>query len=428
MNRELSVYLDGAYVGSLAQDRHGLTTFIYDEQYRSQPESTPLSLSMPLHTRQHRRRVVEPFLQGLLPDSEGTLQQWAAQFHVSPRNPFALLRHVGADTPGALQVLPTDQPASDAREQGVELERLTDADVAVLLADMSAHPSEWGARHRGRWSLAGTQPKMALFRDDDGWAIPRDSTPTTHIVKPATIAYPNHAVNEYLCMRAAQLMGLAAAASEVVTLAGHEPVFVTRRYDRRRALSGRWQRLHQEDLCQALSVSPAHKYQSDGGPGISQIASLLTSLPISEGRASSALRFFDALVYNVAIGNTDAHAKNYSLLLHGSDVVLAPLYDLGSIAPYPNPRDLLDDAAMTIGNHSRMNQITTSDWMRVAAMLRLPAETAHERLTEIALGAPDAIRTAALDLPLPPQVVSPIADAIIAYTQRFAGLYKARGV
>ena len=43
----------------------------------------------------------------------------------------------------------------------------------------------------------------------------------------------------------------------------------------------------------------------------------------------------DAIAFNWLIAGTEAHAKNYALLLDGNGAVrLAPLYDLASILPY----------------------------------------------------------------------------------------------
>jgi hypothetical protein len=45
-------------------------------------------------------------------------------------------------------------------------------------------------------------------------------------------------------------------------------------------------------------------------------------------------RFAGALAFNWLIASTDAHAKNYGLLLAGRQIRLAPLYDIASILPY----------------------------------------------------------------------------------------------
>lgn len=138
--------------------------------------------------------AVGAYLTGLLPDSEATLERLGRRYGVSPRNPFALLRHIGRDAAGAVQVLPDGVGASDAASRRGDVEWLSDVDVRSLVGEVAAHPSDWDPRRdAGRWSLAGAQAKVALFRGRDGrWAIPRDSTPTTHVLKPAPAHLRGH--------------------------------------------------------------------------------------------------------------------------------------------------------------------------------------------------------------------------------------------
>lgn len=296
----LVVYLDGTPVGNLVQDDTGRVSFSYHRAYRERRRTVPLSLSMPLAGSIHQQKAVRAFIAGLLPDRPAVLERWGRRYNVSPNNPFALLRHVGMDAAGAVQVLPEEQEPSDAATRQGDIEWLTDDDVAATLTDLAHHPEDWNpGRDTGRWSLAGAQSKIALFRSEDGrWGIPRDSTPTTHILEPSMPDYDGHHLNEHLSLRAAQLLGLPAARSEIMADDRVE-VLVSHRYDRV-LRDGRWVRLHQEDMCQALSVHPSQKYQSDGGPGVGDIARLFRILPAPARRESSG-RFFDYLVYNVAI-------------------------------------------------------------------------------------------------------------------------------
>jgi serine/threonine-protein kinase HipA len=109
----------------------------------------------------------------------------------------------------------------------------------------------------------------------------------------------------------------------------NETAIVIERYDRRRTESG-FIRVHQEDTCQALGVPPTRKYENEGGPGAIAIVDLLRTY--SGEREEDVASFRDALVFNWLIAGTDAHAKNYSLLIGaGGRVRLAPLYDVASI-------------------------------------------------------------------------------------------------
>jgi serine/threonine-protein kinase HipA len=103
-DRTLVVLLEGQRIGELVEDGN-TCAFTYDRAYRSSGV-TPLSLSMPLNHRRYGDETVRPFLWGLLPDNEQVIERWARDYQVSPRNPFALLRHVGADCAGAARFVP----------------------------------------------------------------------------------------------------------------------------------------------------------------------------------------------------------------------------------------------------------------------------------------------------------------------------------
>lgn len=396
-DRALRIYLDGIPTGTVTQSAHGALSFTYDDEYAARDDPTPLSLSLPVVSNRHRDKAIRSYLEGLLPDSEGARQRWGREYNVSPNNPFALLAHVGRDAAGAVQILPPEADPSDAWARTGDIQWLGESEFAELVQVLASHQSDWDpGRFGGRWSLAGAQPKVALFREPASgrFGIPRDSTPTTVIVKPAIAGYARHHINEALCQRAASEAGLLAAESAVMEI-GDVQVLTSTRYDR--LYDGTtWHRVHQEDICQALSVHPSLKYQSDGGPGVGDIADLLNRLPI-EDRAVNAERFFKALAYNVLIGGTDAHAKNYSLVLVGSRAQVSPLYDAASAAPY-NQRERLH-SSMKIGDHWKMLDVTTSDWRKVGRRLGIPADQAVAWVDELRMDLPAAFSRAAAALP-----------------------------
>lgn len=408
-DRSLVAYLDGERIGTVVQTLQGNTTFSYDDDYRMRPDATPLSLSMPLTAPRHASRAITPFLQGLLPDNSLRLQQLASEFGTST-NPFALLTYVGRDAAGAVQLLPPDETSEDAATRRGDVEKLNDEDLSTLIGDIVDNADTWGRRaDDGRWSLAGAQPKVALFRFDDGsWGIPRDSTPTTHILKPAIAPYANHDVNEYVTMAAASSLGLHVADHEILVTSRGDHVFVSRRYDRVQE-HGRWRRLHQEDLCQALSVSPGRKYQIDGGPGVAQVAALFRDdIRDPTQRQQAQRRFFDAIVFAVSAACTDAHAKNYAVMLRGREVHLAPLYDLGTHAPYPSTEPLA--SAMRIGGEYRLDTIGERELLTAAQKLGLTEDTARDRIDTIRGGITPAFARAAAALSDP--FARTVADAV----------------
>lgn len=130
-------------------------------------------------------------------------------------------------------------------------------------------------------------------------------------------------------------------------------------------------------------MPPDKKYQSDGGPGPGRIARLFSLLPNAEDRAHNRERFFDALVFNYAMLGTDAHAKNYSLMLDGDSARLAPLYDLGSHAPYPTRGGVPMRLAMSIGGEYRAAAIDSAMLVDTGVKLGLVTDHARDRVADI---------------------------------------------
>lgn len=346
---------------------------------------------MPVEMSTHKHGVTSAFMWGLLPDNEKVIARWASDYHVSPRNAFALLAHVGEECAGAVQFVQPERV--DEAAAGGHVEWLEPHEVAARIRLLRVDPTAWHAElHHGQFSLAGAQAKIALLRDGMRWGRPSGRIPTTHILKPAIEGFDDHDLNEHLCLRAARLLGLRAAPTEVVEF-DDERAIVVERYDRVRGKECVF-RVHQEDLCQAFGIPPTKEYQNEGGPTPASIVRLLREVD-PEGAASSERAFLDALIFNWLIAGTDAHAKNYSLLLSGRQVRLAPLYDVASALPYPHLDRRRLRLAMTVGGEYRLDWIVGRHWQKLAEELRLEAEMLLRRASELAEGIGGAFATAA---------------------------------
>ncbi|HEX9968511.1 MAG TPA: type II toxin-antitoxin system HipA family toxin, partial [Acidimicrobiales bacterium] len=389
----LVVLMGDEVAGTLVRLADRRLRFDYDSAYRESPDATPLSLSMPTQIPTHRDGVVTPWLWGLLPDNDAVLSRWAREFQVSSADPFGLLATpIGEDCPGTVRFCRPDKVDAALARPG-DVAWLTDDEVGQRLRDLRRDTTAWlGTGFTGQFSLAGAQAKTALLFEAGRWGVPSGGTPTSHILKPAIEGLDDHDLNEHLCLRAAALSGLAVASSRVMRFADQSAV-VIERYDRYRR-DGRLVRIHQEDLVQALAQHPSLKYQRDGGPGPEQIVRLfhLTMPPRSAAAATEA--FVDGLAWNWIIAGTDAHAKNYSLLLQGRDVALAPFYDVASALPYaPDPLDL--HLAMKLGGEYRLKAHRARSWMSTARELGLDPHQVCARVRELAERAPDAFHEAA---------------------------------
>ena len=365
----LVVVADHRIMGEIQRDRRGRLTFVYDDHWRSMDAAYPLSLSMPLVVAEHGHARIEPWLWGLLPDNEAILARWGQRFHVSPRNAFALLSAVGEDCAGAIQLVRPDRVADVLQDEGQQIEWLTEAEIAERLRILRQDQAAWRmARDAGQFSLAGAQPKTALLFDGQRWGVPGGPTPTTHILKPPIDGLDGHAENEHLCLALARALGVPAARSEVREFE-NESAIIVERYDRTR-LPRSIQRLHQEDMCQVLGLPPTKKYQNEGGPGCAELSEAIWTHSGEPG--DDARTFARAIMLNWIIGGTDAHAKNFSMLIGPQGRGrLAPLYDVASILPYDADLRRLK-MATKIGGKYLLEEVQSRHWVKFATEVRLP--------------------------------------------------------
>ena len=148
--------------------------------------------------------------------------------------------------------------------------------------------------------------------------------------------------------------------------------------------------MHQEDICQALSIQPTHKYQNEGGPGIRDIVELLRAN--SSNAAEDVRTFLDSVAFNWIIIGTDAHAKNYALLIGAEGRVrLAPLYDLASVFPYSQIDLQRVKLSMKLGGEYRFRNIQVRHWRRQAEELKVDADELVGRVDDMARRIADAI-------------------------------------
>lgn len=391
---QLVVLLHDAVAGSLLRQAGGRLRFEYDASYRTRADATPLSRSMPLEVATHPDSIVTPWLWGLLPENAAVLARWGRHYQVSASSPFTLLgTPVGEDCAGAVRFCPpTEVDRLIARDGSVEW--LDDSRLETRIRDLRQDATAWlGRDFVGQFSLAGAQAKTALYFDGSRWGVPGGATPTTHILKPAIRGFDDHELNEHICLDAARRVGLLAARTRVDQF-GAESVIVVTRYDRVSGPTG-VRRVHQEDVCQALGVPPSRKYQNEGGPAAADVIALLRrELPPREASVAVA-GFVDALIWNWVIAGTDAHAKNYSLLLSGGSTRLAPLYDIASALPYGTHERKLR-MAMKVGDDYDLFGLW-GRWAKAAAEWDLDGDRLHARVLELAGRAPDAFRDAALE-------------------------------
>ena len=308
----------------------------------------------------------------------------AQQFQVSGQNDFALLDRIGGECAGAVTFLESGK-ALPTPNRDEDIQWLSDEEVIAILDELPRRPMLAG-KDGLRLSLAGAQDKLPVVVDGSRIGLPRNGTPSSHILKPAIHAVENSVANEGFCLALAEAMQLKPAKSSIRTVRDRQFLLVER-YDRAADAEGPRQRLHQEDFCQALGVVPEMKYQNEGGPDLAKCFDLVRR--VTRPSAPQVLRLFDYVIFNALIGNHDAHAKNFSLLYTGKVPVLAPLYDTLSTAMYPT---LTPKMAMKIGSKYKFGEVQARHWDQFAAGAGLARAQAKRRILELARSLPPTAR------------------------------------
>jgi serine/threonine-protein kinase HipA len=384
MTAELVTLLGEHEVGHVRRDWKGRYSFVYADNWRSQPDAYPLSMSMPLSVAEHGHRVVRAFLENLLPDNPVTRDRWISKFHLPEDDLLALLAKVGDDCAGAVRFRLPDRPRLSMEPGSVDW--LDAAQMADRLRGLWNDMAAWRRGDDvGFFTLGGAQAKSAFHFDNGRWGVPTGGIPTTHIVKPGIFGYDAHAENEHFCLALAARLGLPVANSRIEHFEDEVAISVER-FDRLRTRGGIL-RIHQEDLCQALSVLPGDKYESDGGPTPRRIVDVIRAH--AQDPVQDVGSFIAALVYNWLIAGTDAHAKNYSLWIReGGRVNTAPLYDIYSSLPYDKPISKMH-MSMHIAGHDILSEVGPIQWRKLFKELNLEEEALRAAMIDMADCLPD---------------------------------------
>ncbi len=395
----LGVWMNGIRVGELIHQSSGALSFVYLQQWLNIGGARPISLSMPLRQEAYSGELVFNYFDNLLPDNRQIRDRIQARFKAPTSHPFDLLSAIGMDCVGAVQLAPNDRSPKDVHR--IEAVPLTDSQIARLIKSYRAAPLGMGKEEGEafRISIAGAQEKTALLWNENHWHRPLGATPTTHIFK-LPIGKVEHSgmdltescENEWLCSRIADAFGLPVCHTEIATFEGAK-VLVVERFDRR------WNkdwivRLPQEDMCQALGVSPNLKYESDGGPGIGDIMRFLLQ---SHEAKKDREQFFKSQILFWLVAGIDGHAKNFSIFIEPEGRFrMTPLYDIMSAYPLLNSGQLqvkkIKMAMALIGKnrHYRWHNVQPRHFLSTAKQVGFHQNSAQILFSEM-LGSVDEV-------------------------------------
>ena len=420
----LNVLMNGRIVGTLNRASSGAVDFSYGQEWLGWEHAIPVSRSLPLRADRYIGAPVLAVFENLLPDNDTIRTKVAERTGADGIDAYSLLSQVGRDCVGALQFVPDGFDPGDVSQ--VQGEALDEAAVAHILRNLESAPLGLEDDSEFRISLAGAQEKTAILFHQGAWKKPLGATPTTHILKTpigelqtssgAILDLSQSVANEFLCMGLTAALGLPTAHVEMAQFED-QPALVVERFDRQWTRDNRLLRKPQEDMCQALSVPPTRKYETDGGPSMADIFALLKE---SDTPHEDQLFFLKSQIVFWMLGATDGHAKNFSIFLKpGGRFSITPLYDVLSVTPCYAAGQIQKNKiklAMAVGDKHRrvIDQIAPRHFEQTEKLAGLPRGISEQALEEIRAAIPAAIDTVAAALPkgFPAQVSDPILEAL----------------
>ena len=400
----LDLYFSGRFAAFISRDDSGDCLLQYSDEWLSDPNAFPLSLSLPLQEDPHTTKNIEYILQGLLPENKKILSDWGRRYNIfNTSDAFEVLAQVGEDIAGAAQFVRTGNiPGADDLANN-----LRDKDVENLIAAIrefgGALPSH---RIIPRAALSGLHEKIALAYHNKQWFLPDGNTPSTHIFKPASKQFRDIDRLEAAIMNTANKLGIKTATAGLVGV-GSERAYVTARFDRT-ITPTETLRIHQEDIIQAWGLPPKKKYQKSSGPALADYVRFLrehSSNPDEDVRD-----LIRQTAFNVVVGNGDAHGKNHSLIIKpGGEVRLSPAYDIISVAPYPNYHQEL---ALAIGDNYNFRTVGAKDWQKFSEDAGVDKDWVMEEVTRIWSQAPELVLHELQEHRAPGRIFNPVAQLL----------------
>jgi len=393
----LSVFQNGEIVGYLSKQPSGAVEFIYADQWLSNERAYPVSLSLPLREDAYKGAPVLAVFENLLPDNNDLRSRVAEKVGADGTDAYSLLTQIGRDCVGALQFFPEEADVNFSDLASIKGEMISDEEIEKLLNNLARAPLGLDREHDFRISVAGAQEKTALLLHEGKWLRPAGTTPTTHIFKtqigelPNGVDLSNSVENEFYGLSVMKAFGLPVNNAEIKTF-GKTKSLVIERFDRKWTEDRTLLRIPQEDCCQALSIPPSRKYQSDDRPSNEKqpnMVEILNLLKGSDTPAEDQKAFLKAQIIFWLIGATDGHGKNFSIFLGtGGHFMLTPFYDVLTAQPFFEANQIQKKEmkmAMSVGdnNHYRMNDIQGRHFVQTANKANIPDYIAQEALEEI---------------------------------------------
>lgn len=386
--RTLDVRLDGFSepIGKLSGEANSNTIFQYNPAYLKSQSAVPLSLSLPLTDEPYGDVLTRNFFNNLLQERDAPLDHIMEREGIIRDDIVGLLYHLGQDCAGALSVLPEGAPPTkvpgnlSTDYQALSKQELND--IILALHNRERLPGDL----QDPSPLAGVQSKISLtLLPTQEFALPILGTgaPTTHILKIPDRSHLKDAQLEFITLELAKICGMDVVEADLLQSNNLEALCVPR-YDRRLDQDGRIVRLHQEDFAQALGLPASLKYERNGKTGRKfDVPAIRQVLDKTIDPANSKLAFIQATIFDLLVGNVDAHAKNHALLYEtGGRPNLSPRYDL---LPTRLDPQYTEEFPNSIGEAKTFGDLTLADLDSFLSQLGIATARGRQRILQSTL-------------------------------------------
>ncbi|MFA6037574.1 MAG: HipA domain-containing protein [Legionellales bacterium] len=379
-NNKLDVYLGEECIGDLILSSEQQLHFYYQESWQQQ--GFAISPHLPLdNSAASNQFSIRVFFQNLFPEGEN-LEILLETFHLSRHNIFAITQTLGLDLPGALQgVLHKSSLPQSALFRPIASKEI----IQRLKHDNPRDLMIWDGKPR--LSVAGVHQKINVVVNQNGeLGLGDGQLCSTHILKFQRSSVKNLIINEFLMMQLAQNIGMNVAQVELKYF-GQYPTLLVKRFDRT------WQndivqRRHMIDGCQALNLMPDYKYERHLGSGRdvkhmrdgANLPALFAWCDICKNPAITKKQLLIWVLFNLIIGNSDAHGKNISFFISKNGIEMTPIYDLISIRVYP---DFSHELAMALGDEFESDKINAYQLADFADSCQLPRSVVTKTLLQL---------------------------------------------
>ena len=407
MKEKLTVYFKNKLAGFLLYEK-GELFFHYDESYLADNNNEAISFRLPLVDKIFKDVDVRPFFDGILPE-DAIRKQIAKLLKTDSRNTFVLLKRIGGDCAGAVSVFEENKYPETIQE---EYRVVLDDEAYDILSSLKVRPLYIG-EDDFRISGAGAQDKLIACIKNGQLVLPLNGTPSTHIIKPNIAGYEDTVFNELFCMKLADACGLKTAECFVKKIKD-KSFYVVKRYDRKQ-MGDLWVRIHQEDFCQARGILSENKYESDGGPSLSDCFNILNSYGFS---GADKIAFLDLIIFNYLIGNCDAHGKNFSILYKGEIPELAPAYDLMCTVILFPFYDKIKMAMKLGGSNYLISKINRNNFEKLADIFGYREDFILKRLDMLSSKILNKANELAIQLNSNNETCSPVYEKIIKVIEK----------